>query len=329
MKKTITCVLIFLWGTALAQDAKEQSNQLDKNAFVPSGTTTASNNVTSAKLFTTSDGTAAAVNLGLSLNDNFSGNISVSGPLSKKGNAKPIDFQGLAFDGQATIGLQYKRWSSSPDAAEIQNALKGTGFESFTDIKDPKVKSRVLRSLNLGTPWFIGITGTLNRQSFEYATDETLTTIEEDDKYSFSTSFYSGLYVGRKINTLLRFAFVYEKSYDENEKNDYYIPFNGGPTLIRKEITIGQPPKVKEAVFKLDLVTRPGLRWGLNPSVTYRQSSSDVVIEMPIYFIPEQKEGRILDLNGGIILNYIPTANSFAAGIFIGTNLNDILPISK
>ncbi|MFZ6012527.1 MAG: hypothetical protein ACOYXT_19445 [Bacteroidota bacterium] len=357
MKKLLYILLLtpmtFVWGQNNAHERKQKRDSVanakifyyykthsdsiyrersfvraEKASFVPLNFLVV-NDVT-GMFFTESDGTTANINLGAILrkkNGNvITGSVALSSPISKNGITRPATSDGLASDGKITIGFQYKKWSHAPKEKQIINVLKEFGVEGFMDIKEKKDKIKALRKLNLGLPWFIGVTGNAGKQDVEYANDETLAIIEEKEKHSFVGSIYGGFYTGFALKTLVRFIVSYESYYKQNQKNEYLLTFNGGSSLIKRELAIGAPVKKSETLFRAELVKEFQIPVGINPSVTYRQNSSDVVIDIPIYLAQQQKEGKLLSLNGGIYFNYVSSLNKpFTMGVFIGTSVDELL----
>jgi hypothetical protein len=325
----VLSVVLFLVRVTFGQNSatinEVFSGKEERSSFVPAGNPAVSNAISSFRLVTSTDGTLAAVNLGFGIIDRISGNIEVASPLSQDGITRPASLDGLASDGRVTLGLKYKGWRAlSQD--EIINALKKYGVNSFMDLSDED-KSKILNEINLPSPWFIGATGSVNKQSFSYAQDNTLTTFVDEDKHSVSGSAFAGIYVGKSLNSLFRAVWLYKNNFSANESNEYLIPFNGGPTLIRKDIIIGSPANKQSHQFQIENVTRfLGSNFGINPSITYLSDVEDFVFDLPVYIIPQYKEEKLLDLNGGVFLNVTTGPGTpFTSGIFIGSSLSTVL----
>ena len=320
---------------------KDNNIKFQENTFVPAGNSFTSNSVTNASLVSTLDGTTAVINLGVvnknSRNSNtFSGNIELSSPVSKGGVTRPVNLDGLSSDGKVTIGLQFKGWKNDATSGEIMEALgtynqnHDTTFTDFMNLPNDVAKRELLDIISLGTPWFFGATGSINKQDFEYATDATLSTVEEDQKYAMSGSVYLGLFVGKSLNTLVRFSASYQKGYKGNSTNEYLVPFNGGASFLKRELAVGKPTERSGTLYRAEIICRIREIAGINPSITYRSSSSDVVIDLPIYFIQNQRDGRPVGLNGGIYVNYVTSLDSpFTAGVFFVANLAELLTFGQ
>jgi hypothetical protein len=340
---TITCALhtVHAQGQDLRPSNEDNNVKFQKNTFIPGGNSFSSNSVTNAALVSTSDGTTAVINLGVvrksSRNSNtISGNIELSGPVSKGGVTRPVNLDGLSSDGKVTVGLQFKSWKNDATASEMTKAFgtynqrHNTNFTAFMDLPSEAAKRELLDIISLGTPWFLGATGSINKQDFEYATDATLSTVEEEQKYAMSGSLYLGLFLGRSLNTLVRFSASYQKGYKGNSTNEYLVPFNGGSSFLKRQLAVGKPTETSGMLYRAEMICRIKEIAGINPSITYRSSSSDVVIDFPIYFVENQREGKPVGLNGGIYVNYVTSLDSpFTVGVFIGANLSELLTINR
>jgi hypothetical protein len=341
MKTLIFTLLLIVPFLGFGQDTVELiepfndylANKADENAFVPFGASSVSNPVSNLQFSSTKGESAASVGIGYQINPKWSTNVEVSSPVAKSGATKPIGLDGLANDGKFTIGLQYKGWKALT-ASEVMNALKpykddkGEQITSFQNLKDED-KDQLLDNLSeLHSPWFIGGTFTLTQQEFSYATDNTLSEIVDEDKQSVSLSGYAGIYLGKKVNTLLRVVVLSKKSFGANSANDYYIPFNGGPTLLKRSLIIGKPNENSETEIKLENVTAFSKnKWGINPSFTYLAEAEAFSIDLPVYFVGgKDDDKKDLGLNTGVYINYTSSLNEpLTAGIFIGSSLTKIL----
>ncbi|WP_205502446.1 hypothetical protein [Rufibacter psychrotolerans] len=344
MKDLIHCtllkVILLVFGMLISDKVYSQNNSQDsllinsvnystsykaeRVSFVPAGNASTSNAITSFRLVTTTNGTLAALNLGIGFNNKFSGNIEVASPLSDNGFTRPANLDGLASDGRITFGFKYKGWKALT-TEEIRNALKPYQVNSFMDLSEAN-KHKILENL-MPNPWFIGVTGTLNKQNFAYAIDNMLVDFKDEDKYSFASSVYAGVYVGKSLNSLFRLIWLYNNSFISNKSNEYYVPYNGGPTLVKRNIVIGAPSHKQNHQIQIENVTRfLDAKLGINPSITYLSNDEDFVFDLPLYVIPQFKDEKFLDLNGGVFINYRTISNSpFSVGLFIGSSLNKIL----
>ncbi|MEO9967986.1 MAG: hypothetical protein ABJF11_19495 [Reichenbachiella sp.] len=309
---------------------------LDEVAFVPSGVSQVSNPVSKINLTSTIGETLAAANIGFQFGKLglWSGNVEIASPTASSGNTNPIGLDGLASDGKITLGLQFKNWKALT-TNEIIGAL--TGYKdkdgkqvtSFVEIASDDDKRKILNKLKqegkLKSPWFVGGTFTINQQDFKYATDNTLSTIMSEDEITVNFSLYGGFYVGKNINSLMRAIVLRKNSFNANPTNDYFTPFNGGPTLIKQSLSIGAPSESEETEISVENVTA----WegvGINPSVTYLVNAETWSFNLPIYLMTGKKGEKALGLNAGVYLNYLTDADDhFTAGLFIGSSLSDIL----
>lgn len=341
--KKLVLLIICLAGHFVAYSQGEEivktyiSEKSDKAAYVPFGASSISNPVSNL-LFSSSKGESlASVRVGYSFSSKFSSHVEVSSPLSKSGVTKPVGLDGLPNDGKFTLGFQYKGWKALT-SGQIQSALAGykkqdgSPANSFMDLTEED-KYKVLKNdLHLSSPWFFGGTFTLSKAEYTYATDNTLNQIVDDTKESVSISGYAGFYTGLKLNSLLRVVFLSKSFYKANSANDYFLPFNGGPTLIKRNLVIGAPAESSQTEIKFENVTSFNKNsWGINPSITYLATADAVSFDFPIYFIGG-KDGAKKDLgiNTGVYLNYTTGLDEpFSAGVFIGSSLTDILKVNK
>lgn len=359
----MSCAIALLSLTSYAQKAEEQlkesaSNDFDQKAFVPFGSSSVSSPVSNIHFSSSKGESAVALSLGFRLKNSLSGNIEVSSPTSKSGVTKPIGLDGLASDGKLTFGVQYRGWKAS-DEVTIKSILEDLTLKEcntdtvFFHTNGSCADSCLFYSVNKcptdtsflaltndskrialdrfyeasGNPWFFGGTMTLTKNEYSYATDNTLSEIIDDEKRALSASLYGGVYVGKRYNSLFRGVLLFKNSFKANNGNDYYLPFNGGPTLIRKNIVIGEPGKLSDTELKLENVTIFGNgAWGVNPSVTYLINEKAVSVDLPVYLVTGKSGEKDLGLNTGIYFNYTTGLDApFTAGVFVGSSLTNIL----
>lgn len=318
---------------ATAQIDAAITKKMEHQALTPSGSPFTLNGLNSASIVTGLDGTVATVNLAGTLIGNEGRSVvfsaDVSSPVNKNGTTIPLSLEGLNSDGRIKGSIQFNFWKDYPGANEIASAITsfnndhGANIHSFLDLKTDGEKWDLVSRLDLGNPWFFGATGSIGQQDVEYATDNTFATIEEKTKYPLSGSAFVGFFAGEGLKYLFKASASYQRTFKENEANEYLVPFTTS-TYIAKELIIGAPTQNEGLSLRGEAVVRFE-KWGLNPSVTYRTSQNDFVLDVPLYLIQQLKDGKPAGLNGGVFGSYISSSDQrFAAGIFVGASLNTL-----
>ena len=355
MKKYyITIVLIIpLLSKAQVPDKalKDIKNNLFKQqateSFAPTATSSAATPVSSLKFLSAQGESSVEVGLGLRLGTNFSTNVSVSSPLNKSGVTKPVGLDGIPNDGKFTVGFQFTTLAlKNLTESDIRNTLTGFTYDdngtrkkvsAYSQISNEEERNEVINRLEkagkIKNQWFVGSALTISKKEFSYAMDNTLSEVIDEQRQSLSISGNLGFYFNTK--TLLRAVFLYKNYYKANASNDFLIPFDGGPNLIKRNLAIGNPNEIVEKEVKIENVTNFNITKigdvGINPSITILVDSKEASIDFPFYFIGGKGEKeKNLGLNTGIYLNYTTGQDEpLSAGVFVGSSLNGILNPQK
>lgn len=309
-------------------------DDVDKGAFVASGASHSSNAVSNFRLVSTLGETMAAVNLGFQLGEKFSTNLEVTSPTSSSGTTRPIGLDGLSSDGKLTFGFQYRKLNG------LNNVFKESIKDSTNKMAAFKSLRKNLRQERRETrndinrnkrdyyfSWMIGGTITIAKQHFEYATDSTLTNMANENGSTFSESIYLGRYFGRSQNTLIRITYLHKSSIIGNPESTFLEPFNGGSTLIQRQVAIGKPIKASGQELKFEGVSALK-NIGFNPSIVWLLDEGNYSIDFPIYLI--SGKDKSIGLNAGIYGNYTSDLSSpLSFGVFIGSSLSKILEMNS
>lgn len=307
---------------------KETLIKLKKLALSSSSDPAVSNPVTYLRVFTVENKTTAAMNFSLNLDTNFTTNVEIAAPIAKSGQTELIGMDGLASDGKITIGANYVFWKpiSSKTIVSVLKKYKVKKYTTASKVKRDSIKQSLREAGELNGPWFMGLTGTVNKQSFEFATDTSLSIFHTKQEYAFGSSFYFGKYLGAGARSLVRFSAQMKNYYEGNRSRNYLVPFNS-KSYIEKEIVIGSPVFKEEYEMKVEFAHLFN-KIGVNPNARYLVNDEKLVFNVPVFiaFEKDVKKDKFLGLNGGFYVNCIvDDSDPWSFGIFVGTSFDDLL----
>lgn len=258
----------------------------------------------------------------------------LEGPLGAKGEqATWADFNGLANSVVADIGFCNFVWKVSPDVSQKyedaviaykKDFLKtktSAEWEKFVAEKDganidfdnlPEKYKQQLKGI-FGTPLQWGVRFRVGREKHSYLDPVTYSETEEI-KTNFAAVWFNGI-VFPDSNLYLGLSYRYQSAFKAGDAQKTCVPIQGSPGALRcYEMPIGAPLKKVSSIFQFEARYFLSPRFALNPKIAYDISLKAVGIEIPFYFLTEEKKG----LNGGVSLGWRSDKKDLGLILFIG-----------
>lgn len=225
------------------------------------------------------------------------------------------------LEGRATAACladKGQKIGAKPEEADLKCTTLGndglTLVRAYLTDREERAYASTFFASDLGA---FGLQGAIELQSFKYVDPLSLAG-SKDKEISWSAGAHYTWYV-RETPTALTFAADYERAYKADDAV-ILCPASAGPNPVECVNKPDAPPTPDKSLLVTAnlrhrfLINDELSRFAISPKVVYDAMDNEFGVELPVYFIPDGKEGLVAGVKAG----YQSEEDEFAIGIFIG-----------
>lgn len=156
-------------------------------------------------------------------------------------------------------------------------------------------KLEAINNYNWQPMYFLKIGGKIGNEELTYA--DTLFNESSNTYWNSSAYLNTGVYI---VDCgYLGINLKYENVFNNNDENEYLIPYKNG-SYISKKYSIGEPIEKSGLNLQLEYKGRFNSNFGVAPKINYSFHKKLYSVEVPFYFIQNQDKG----LSSGLSLGW-------------------------
>jgi len=170
-----------------------------------------------------------------------------------------------------------------------------------------------------GGLWFMGGNAKVARTNYEFV-DQVAFKADDISRTGYKAELFGG-WIFPDGRQSLTGSFAYSRSYKAGDAIQLCQPTGSGSQTQCLSGALGKPAGTDKYIFSGEyrkLISLGGLpgkpSMGFAPRVSYEVNSKGVLMELPVYFVPNKDKA----LNGGVRFAYDTKEDDFAFGLFVG-----------
>jgi hypothetical protein len=333
--KTIAALLLasVAAAPALAQDSAALKTAVNAAALTRNTSVVSGSPVDLAPRLTLEGSTkdkVATGQIGFELGD-VALTLGASAPFGGTGESTLADLDGLRNKAHADVKFLWQHWSIHDVAQELgpicqtyADALRkdvsklACTFLSMKKDQSPdgrKALRRALEQIDPGTLFFLGSSGRLAPETFNYVTKSDFSPARERHT-SWSASAHAGVMLQSGVSMMA--TYTREEAYDAAGQEQICRPAALAGSLQCDDEIVGGPGaarKTNQASFELRQIFGA---FGVSPKVIYDAKKRAAGVQLPLYFLQDPDGG----LRGGLILGWRSDTKTFTASLAVGQVLD-------